>query len=606
MTENSTKLTRKQALGGGGGEGQVARTVRNGIGLAFVAAVVLAGVYAVAVDRARNEYLTSAHATAYLYVQTLRAEIDRRRHIPQILATDNDLAPVALGADPTELNHRLEILAKATESEALYLLDRSGLTVAASNWNDPVTFLHENYQFRSYFESARKGKAGQIFAIGATTGRPGAFISHSVTSDTGEVVGVLAVKIDFDPLIKLWSRSAQEVLLTNADGVVILAGREEWRYRATQPLNQEQLDRIARNRQFANRSLTPLDIGDVGASQVEIEGVEYLKADAPVGWLNWRLYLMTPRASIDRQAWSMVAYAAVGLLGLLAILLLMRSARIRSALQVSQRERVELGLLNSALNREIEERRAAEAELREAQHQLQRAAKLAALGQLAASVTHELGQPLSAMKTYVRTAQRELARGEPTSSATMERLDRLVERMIAISQQLKFFARRSGEPVIPMDLRDAVAGAIETLEPAIEDAGARLVRRLPEQPVVVNGGRRRLEQVLVNLLRNALDAMRAVPEPLIEIELTAEAGEARLVVRDIGEGIADSLAGSLFEPFSTTRASGEGMGLGLAISASIAHEHGGSIQASNRAEGGAEFVVILPLASAGAPEQNGA
>jgi len=582
----------------------VARTLRNGIGLAVVAAALLTGVYVLAVERARDEYLTSAHATAFLYVQTLRAEIDRRRHIPEILATDDDLVPVALGADPTEMNHRLEKLAKATESEALYLLDRSGLTVAASNWNDPVTFLHENYQFRSYFESARIGKAGQIFAIGATTGRPGAFISHSVTSETGEVVGVLAVKIDFDPLIKLWSRSAQEVLLTNADGVVILAGREEWRYRATFPLNQEQLDRIARNRQFANRSLTPLDIGDVGESQVQIEGVDYLKADAPVGWLNWRLYLMTPRATIDRQAWSMVAYAAVGMLGVLAILLFMRSARIRSALQISQRERIELGLLNSALNREIDERRAAEAELRDAQSQLQRAAKLAALGQLAASVTHELGQPLSAMKTYVRTAQRELARGEATSSATMDRLDRLVDRMIAISQQLKFFARRSGEPVIPMDLRDAVVGAVETLAPALEDAGARLVRQLPDQPVVVNGGRRRLEQVLVNLLRNALDAMRGVPEPVIEIELTTDGGEALLAVRDIGEGIAESLAGSLFEPFSTTRASGEGMGLGLAISASIAHEHGGSIRAANRVGAGAEFALTLPLASSEAPEED--
>jgi len=578
----------------------VARVWWRGLAASVVAAALLAGVYAIAAARARDDHLTQARASVYIYVQTLRAEIDRRRHIPEILATDDDLAPVAMGGDAKALNQRLELLAEVTDSEAIYLLDATGLTVAASNWREPDTYISENYDFRSYFTSAIHGDGGKVFAIGTTTGKPGAFVSHAVKDAAGRIVGVLVVKIDIDPLIELWGRSEQDVILTNVDGIVILASRDEWRYRATRPLSEEQLARIRGMRQFDGRPLTPLELADRGDSLLRIEAVDYLRAEAPVGWLDWRLTLLTPKADIDRRAWSAVAFAAVALALIFATLVVMRSQRIRSALQASQRARSDLTQLNEALNREIEERRAAEAELREAQSELQRTVKLAALGQLAASVTHELGQPLSAMKTYLRTAQRDMARGEAASGATMERLDRLVDRMTAIAQQLKFFARRSGEPIAPLDLRDAVDGAVETLEPALEEAGASLARRFPDQPVQVRGGRNRLEQVVVNLLRNALDAMRDSPEKVIEMELSAEDGMARLTVRDHGEGISSDLADSLFEPFATTRASGEGMGLGLAISASIVQEHGGAIYAANLPEGGAEFTVALPLAGASA------
>ncbi len=580
----------------------MARIWRRGLAAAG-AATLLVAVYVIAANTARDEQISQARATAHLYVQSLRAEIDRRRHIPEILSTDDDLAAVASGANRSELNARLEDLALATESEAIYLMDRSGLTVAASNWRQPDTYLDQNYRFRSYFEAALGGEVGRVFAIGATTGRPGAFVSHPVKNAAGAIIAVLAVKIDFDPLFEAWAASEHDVLLINSDGIVLIAGRKEWRYRATRPLSDTTRDAIDRRRQFADQPLSGLDVADLGDAAVKIDDRVYLRGVAPVGWLGWELWLLRSGALYQRDAVAAVAIASVGILLVFAAFMFMRSERIRSALLVSQRERSELSGLNRALNREIEERRAAEAELRQAQTELQRSAKLAALGQLSASVTHELGQPLSAMKTYVRTAQRELAKGGAASGATMDRLDRLVDRMSAIAQQLKFFARRSGEPVARLDIRDALAGAIETLEPALEEAGVTLVQHLPDQPVQASGGRNRLEQVFVNLLRNAMDAMRESDAPVIELELTSADDEARIAVRDVGEGISADLAGSLFEPFATTRASGEGMGLGLAISASIVQEHGGTVRAGNRAEGGAEFVVTLPLAER--PEQAG-
>ena len=275
----------------------------------------------------------------------------------------------------------------------------------------------------------------------------------------------------------------------------------------------------------------------------------------------------------------------------LAFYLLSRRARVQSA--AYRRESVELRALNARLSREIAERERVQKDLAVAEQTLAQSSKLAALGEMSAAVSHELNQPLAAMKTYLAGARLLLQRGRDEEAlSSFQRIDDLIDRMGAITRQLKSYARKGGEAFEPVDLRSAISSALAMMEPQLKSRTVRISRTLARGPVTVLADRIRLEQVIINLLRNALDATKGVSDPQIELMLTA--GEsAVLSVRDNGPGLSD--LEKLFEPFWTTKKPGEGTGLGLAISSSIVSDFGGRLTAHNSAGGGAVFEVQLPL-----------
>ena len=333
-----------------------------------------------------------------------------------------------------------------------------------------------------------------------------------------------------------------------------------------------------------------------------IDGERFVEHVAEVGRLGWVLHFLSPYRHVWERSRLILAIVAVLLSSLAAFVLFRRSQRAQGLLISSERERDEFNRLNRELEREVVERREAETRLQRAQDELKRTSKLAALGQLAASVSHELGQPLSAMKTYIAgahlpetTAGKPGPRGIDESGEVLQRLDRLVDRMSETTRQLRFFARRGGEAFDDVALADVIAGALETMRPAIRSEGVELQCGIASPDTVVRGGRMRLEQVLVNMIRNALDSMQESPDKRLSIAMDGDGGSASIVVRDTGRGIEGGSEKAIFEPFVTTKASGEGMGLGLAISAEIVKEHGGSLFACNSDSGGAEFVMELPL-----------
>lgn len=283
-------------------------------------------------------------------------------------------------------------------------------------------------------------------------------------------------------------------------------------------------------------------------------------------------------------------FAAVALL-LGVIWLARRSRQIGAELARSQADRAALRVANRRLETEIDDRRTAERRLERAQRDLARASKLAALGQLAASVTHELGQPITAMRTYLSAAE---ISGD--ASPALPRIDALVTRMQRLTNELRFFSRPGPEAFEPVDLRQALDASLELLAGNLASSGARLMRKDPQGPVIVVGNRLRLEQVVVNILRNALDAMSDAERRELTLHLSAGNGQAVLSVRDTGHGLGDIALDRLQEPFYSTRASGEGMGLGLAISVEIIREHDGWLEAENAPPAGAVFSVHLPLA----------
>lgn len=318
-----------------------------------------------------------------------------------------------------------------------------------------------------------------------------------------------------------------------------------------------------------------------------------MKTETRIPFRGWRMITFTTYESVRQRVNAVLALLIMGFAVLLAAGFYIMSRRAQSQSAAYMRESADLRALNARLTREIAERERVQRELRVAEQTVQQSSKLAALGEMSAGVSHELNQPLAAMKTYLAGARLLLQRGRDEEAlSSFQRIDDLIERMGAITRQLKSFARKGGEAFEPVDLREAISSALTLMEPQMRTRRLRITRNLPRGPVMVFCDRLRLEQVIVNLLRNAVDATRGVRNPAIEISV-ASGSQAVLTVRDNGPGISE--LEKLFEPFWTTKAPGEGTGLGLAISSGIIADFGGRLTAHNSDDGGAVFEVELPL-----------
>ncbi|MDG1069054.1 MAG: ATP-binding protein, partial [Sulfitobacter sp.] len=324
-----------------------------------------------------------------------------------------------------------------------------------------------------------------------------------------------------------------------------------------------------------------------------LQGEAVMRLESRIPFRGWRITSYTTYASVRERVNGVLALEVMGFAILLALTFYFLSRQTAGRLAIFQRESAKLRALNAALQREIAERKRVQETLAVAEQTLEQSSKLAALGEMSAAVSHELNQPLAAMKTYLAGARLLLRRNRPDEAlSSFGRIDDLIERMGAITRQLKSYARKGQEAFSPVDMGAALASSMSMMEPQLRQRKVQIARILPDDPVIVMGDRMRIEQVMVNLLRNALDATKSVRNPQVEIILSA--GEtATLTVRDNGPGIEDLDA--LFEPFYTTKQPGDGVGLGLAISSGIVNDLGGRLTARNGQAGGAVFEMQLPI-----------
>ena len=563
--------------------------------LLFVALCLLfgVGIYYLSSSYFRGEEVQGAQNRASLYRSTLLGELERFQHLPFILAQDPFVIAAAAGNDREGLSRRLLEFANSANLDAIYLMDLNGLTIAASNYNEKVTFLDQNYGFRPYFKNALKGKRGEFFGIGATTSLPGYFIAQRVLDKDENVLGVIAIKLDLSDLAKAWQEGGENVFVANSDGVIVLSSDKSWRYLTLKTLSEARRKEISLERQFANETLQPLDWENIGAGNVVLNGKKYIHAKSSVSRLGWTLHFLADERRVVERAWFAVIGLAIIASILLTLAVFLRSERIRSALNASQADREQLQKTNKKLAQEIDERRAAERRLERAQSELARNSKLAALGQLSASVTHELGQPISAMQNYLAAA--EFDKDSKERELSIKNLSGIVRRMINITKQLRFFAKPSDKEMEIVDLRKLWAGTDILVSADINDANIKLNVKLSPEPVLVKANRLRLEQVLVNLVRNSIAAMEDCNICEMEIIIKKQGKFGIISVKDSGHGLGTSSLEQLKEPFHTTRASGDGMGLGLAISAAIVKEHEGFFEAENIESGGAIFIVKIPV-----------
>lgn len=540
-----------------------------------------------------SEEVQRAEARLSLYRSTVLAEVERFAHLTQVLSVDPFVIAALQSEGAPSLNDRLASFAGSADLDAIFLLRPDGETIAASNAGGASSFVGENYSFRPYFQDALRGRTGTFYGIGATTGLPGYFIADPVRyPDNGHIIGVVAIKISLAPFEDSWRAAQEQVFLANQQNIVLLASDAAWRYRSLVPLSVAEVDQIEEARQFPGQMLDLLD-WSVGDGVARIDGVDRLhlvNADLPHGWQLH--YLASDDRAVTR---ALLAAGAVVVLAALALLVFqfLRGRRLGAALRRSEEEEVSLRRANAALARQIEERKRAERRLQETREELGRASRLAALGQLSASVTHELGQPIAAMRNHIAAA--ELTGQQSTLTGV---IGGLVDRMEGITRQLKFFARSDGDRFEDLDLRDCVTAVLDLMEPTLAQTETKVDYDPPGQALIARGARLRIEQVLTNLMRNALDAMQDEDTNVLTIRFGTSADTIWVEVADTGHGLGDATLTELREPFVTTRESGQGMGLGLAISSGILDDHGGGLQARNRDMGGAVFRMILPIPDA--------
>lgn len=558
---------------------QVPNRMRPGVlvALVLIFLIATAGTYIGAFRLFETQAVSVARSQHTLYLRSLNEAIKQHQHLPFVLAQNPDIASRVSYRDADTLNTMLQDLAEASGLEAVYVLALNGVVVAASNFDSPASFLGQNYGFRPYFQGAVGGAHSDYFAIGATTGRPGYFVAEPLRAATGDLIGVVAIKLDVSELQTAWEERGEHVLATNKDGIVVLSSNPAWLYRTIEDLNAARRSEIVASRQFGNEPLETLSWEPVKGNRVRLSDETYLITSGPTDLLEWSVHYLTPEATFMRQT-----LVVTGVLGALIAVLIgfaafLRSRRIEAALALSQVHRNELVAANERLI--------------SAQDELAQSSKLAALGQLAASVTHELGQPISALKNHLFAAE---IGNEITSRETLGSLHRLVARMEAITKQLRFFAQRRDDEKLPTDIATVVTEAFDLVRHDLASAQIAVDWTPPETPLKVEGNQLQLEQAMVNLLRNALEASKETDRASLSVTCERVGATARVSVSDSGPGLGGRSLETLQEPFFSTRSSGDGMGLGLAITADIVHAHGGTLSAKDLPDGGARFELTLP------------
>ncbi|PCJ74138.1 MAG: two-component system sensor histidine kinase [Rhodobacteraceae bacterium] len=535
-------------------------------------------------DRFTTEQREKSRQRADLFASTISATLQRNAYVPLLLSRDQTLTYSLITGDYTATSARLVSFKEDLSAASIILMDINGLVVAATDPRD--IFVKE--ELPGFFIRALREDA-TVFQALRIDGKVNGFYYARKIEFEDESIGVIVVEVDLQRQENFWRRSGANVVLSDSSGNILLASHSAWRDTSLQDLLKSTYRPTTSERLFGNESEAP-------QSFVYINGERLLVSAASVGFLGWDLSYFASLEDAQARVNAFIALELMILAMLAALIFYLISRKTTRQSTEIQAESAELRRLNKRLSSEIEQRQRAEQMLETAEQSLEQASKLAALGQMSASVSHELNQPLAAMRTYLAGARLLLQRNRAEEALiSFQRIDDLIERMGAITKQLKSHATKASGVAIKVDLRDSVASAMSMMAPQLGQTQVNIVRNFADQPALVVGDPVRIEQIIVNLLRNALDAVKPVEDKRIEITLKVD-DAVTLTVQDNGTGIED--ASALFEPFATTKKPGEGVGLGLAISAGFASDMNGKLTGRNATPVGAIFELQLPRAAA--------
>ncbi|MEW6705729.1 MAG: ATP-binding protein [Pseudomonadota bacterium] len=586
-------------------------------GLVMLGSVALAAALAFAWSE-RREFTRLADAAAHqldLYAAVLDIELGKQADLPGLIDADGEIE--ALLRTPGDAAMRATVNRKLTRfvaragALAASVVDARGRVLASSDWYRAGNRIDHIVSNEPCIGEALAGQESRRFAPDRATGAPEVCFARPLMHE-GATLGAVAVHISLEPIEATWVDSAfradtEKPLVVDAQGIVIMSSVPAWK--------QQPLTALATPERTLEQGT---ELVRMRSSAADVRGLQVVH-ERPLARFGWRLLILSSARNVWRDAraaaWS--AGAATACLGLLVLLLQQRRRVIahklatRAALQrandeleakVWQRTN-ELEVSNRELRHEVQERQHAEQVLRQAQEELVQAGKLALLGQLSAGISHELGQPLTALRALADNGRLLLERGKTElARENFSAITGLAERMGRITSQLKSFARKAPASSRSMPLMEAIDHARQLMAPRLKAEQVTLQIEVPQALAVECDGYR-LEQVLLNLMANAADAMRSCERRCLTVS-AFESGE-RVVVRvtDSGPGIPPAFSERLFEPFFTTKPPGEGLGLGLVISSHIVREFGGTLR-SVPSSAGAVFEFDVARAEATQVEEH--
>ena len=522
---------------------------------------------------------------AGLYASSISATLQRNAYVPLLLSRDQVLIYALTTHDYSQTSQRLMSFKEDLSAASIILMDLNGIVVAATDARD--IFVEEEKP--SFFVRAMREDETVFQALRIDGVINGFYYARKIEFED-KSLGVIVVEVDLQRQESFWRRVGANVVLSDSKGDILLASQPKWRKTTIQELLTSSYRPPPAERLFGS------DDKDTPQAFVYIGGERLLLSESSVGFLGWDINYFASLENVQARVNALIAMELTILAMLAALVFYLISRRTNKRSTKIQAESAELRRLNTRLSSEIEQRQRAEQMLETAEQSLEQASKLAALGQMSASVSHELNQPLAAMRTYLAGARLLLQRNRTDEAlASFQRIDDLIERMGAITRQLKSHATKAAGEIVQVDLRDSVAAALSMMAPQLGQTQVNILRNISDKRADVMGDPVRIEQIIVNLLRNALDAVKPIEDKRIEITLTIT-DTVNLSIQDNGTGIEDAEA--LFEPFATTKKPGEGVGLGLAISAGFASDMGGKLTGRNATPVGAIFELQLPRANA--------
>lgn len=561
-----------------------------------------------------------------LYASTLESELGKHAYLPSLIEMDPDIEALFETPDnPTDranAGRKLASFKVRASAITTFALDPAGTLLASSEGYKTLVGDAGPVALPSLLSRTLQAQRSQVFVANAESGASEYYFAQPVRRDA-QVVGIVGVKLSLDPLEATWidlgvRSESEKLLVIDEEGVVIMSSVRQWKYKSVGVYRVEPAVALRYSEQYPRQAIRPLNmavenVGVRGARQVRITEPDgqytvHMAQERAIPLLGWHVMILSDPTSVWRNAryaaWGGGAFAAF--LGLLALYFWQRRQALRqisftrNALQeanaqleskVAQRTG-ELSLANDELVNEMQERQLA-------QDELVQAGKLAVLGQMSAGISHEINQPLTALRALAKNTSMLMAAGRMADAdENLKAISEVAERMGSITAQLKSFARKSQGEHQPVPLVSAVHYMLRLLEHRVRAEQVRVELNIPEQ-MLVYCDLNRLEQVLVNLAGNALDAMQDQAVKVLTISsLPAEGPRVRVRVEDTGVGLPDELLARLFEPFFTTKASGEGLGLGLVISSNIVREFGGTLRV-HKGQQGLAFEFDLELAQGG-------
>ncbi|WP_373958598.1 ATP-binding protein [Vibrio gigantis] len=543
------------------------------------------------------------------------SQLDKFAHIPELLSKDKELIDALHSPSNSaqiELTNRyLEHVNTVIQASDTYLLDSIGTTIAASNWNLKHSFVGRNFAFRPYYQQAIQGHEKQYFALGSTSGKRGYYYSYPV-SYAAEIIGVIVVKMDLSLIEASWQGKQSFFVADDKDQIIFMSSNPEWLFKSLQPLDPAQQARIRENQQYLDTQIESLHFsGDLESATSSIRSSHQLVKEKfftssrflPDPGLTVRVFSPTHLVWWDLVAYMVVLSLVFAIIYLAIQLNLHRQHRRAQIdrLQSEANQKLEFQVLErtSELHVEIKQRIETERVLRHTQDELIQAAKLAVLGQMSASISHELNNPLAAIRSYADNGRLFLAK-EKTDRVddNLSRISALTDRMAKISHQLRSFAKKStAEELHILQILPVLHSSRELMKPQLKSERVK-TNELPETfDACILANAIQLEQVIINLLTNAVQAMESQDDKqlavLLEVRETAEANTLLIHVDDNGPGFTSSSSGNFFEPFHTTKKNG--LGLGLSISQQIISGINGKLTTGTSPQGGARFSIELPL-----------